>query len=133
MKKYTSDFILYMPDFFDNNEFGFILFPDLHHTIKQIHSSKNELKRHFIDAIIRIADEDDKDELFRNDIFIEKKRLGWYLLEESNDLLRKQRAQGTTPVEYFINVILPQAEKLKQEYLASQIYNCNPLRGIKSL
>ena len=83
--------------------------------------------------IIRIADEDDKDELFRNDIFIEKKRLGWYLIEESNDVLRKERAQGTSPVEYFINVILPQAEKLKQEYLASQRYNCNSLRVVRGL
>ena len=131
MKKYTSDFILYMPDFFENDDFGFILFPEPHHTIKQIHNSKNELIRHFNDAIIRIADEDDKDELFRNDIFIEKKRLGWYLIEESNDVLRKERAHGTTPVEYFINVILPQAEKLKQEYLASQMYKCNSLRVVR--
>ena len=131
MKKYTSDFILYMPDFFEDDEFGFILFPEQHHTIKQIHNSKNELKRHYNDAIIRIADEDDKDELFRNDIFIEKKRLGWYLIEESNDVLRKQRTQGTSPVEYFINVILPQAEKLKQEYLASQMYKCNSLRVVR--
>ena len=133
MKKYTSDFILYMPDFFEDDQFGYILFPENHHTIKQIHNSKNELIRHYNDAVIRIADDDDKDELFRNDIFIEKKRLGWYLIEESNDVLRKERAQGTTPVEYFINVILPQAEKLKQEYLASQMYNFNTLRVVKSL
>ncbi len=133
MKKYTSDFILYMPDFFESEQFGFILFPEKHHTIKQIHNSKNELMRHYNDAIIRIADEDDRDELFRNDIFIEKKRLGWYLIEESNEVLRKEREQGTTPVEYFISIILPQAEKLKQEYLASQMYNFNPLKVIKNL
>lgn len=120
MKEYTENGMLYTWELAGPNGASFILYPDQRHTKEDIDKAK-ALLRHNQDVVsLSIADDNDRDELFKADYFRDQRtrQLKWWQIEQDDKLIRKERKKGTTPTEFVTNFVLPFIKETEAKMLA---------------
>lgn len=118
MKEYTTNGILYTWELAGSEGASFILYPTDNNSKAEINAAKAEL-RHNHDVIwLRLANEDDRDYLYKGDIFRipETKPLKWYQIEQDEATIRKARLQGLTPQQFVDTLVLPYIAATEQRY-----------------
>lgn len=112
----TSNGIMFSEDIISINGAAFMLYPAANHTKADIDKAKRELRDQRDVVRLEIANEEDRDELYRAEIFQvpETKSLKWYEINaEDRKLLRKERKAGLTPTQYVQKYVLPFVEQTR--------------------
>lgn len=120
MNEHTKNGIMYTWDIASSQGASFILFPESHHTQKQIKQAKAEIRNDHDVVSLKVADEDDRDYLYKGEIFrIPATRpLKWYQIEQDEKLLRKERKKGTTAQQFVDTFVLPFTKETEAKMLA---------------
>ena len=114
-QEFTKNGMLYTWDIVSSEGAGFILFPAPHHAKEDIEAAKREIRDNRDVVWLKIATEDDKDDLYKSDIFdhTATRPLRWYEIEADTAILRRERLRGTTPDEYVMRIVLPNIEQTR--------------------
>jgi len=88
---------------------GFILYPAPQHSPKDIKKAKAEIRANNDVVKLRVATEEDWDNLYLDAIFRhpQVKPLRWFEINQEMPLIRKERKKGTSPDEFVTNQVLP--------------------------
>lgn len=116
----TTNGVMYTESIISVNGAGFVLFPDRNHTPKMVKDAIAEIKHNRDVVSIRVANEDDRDELYRTEIFRHPavRSLKWYEINADDiQLLRAERLKGTSADEYVNKYVLPLTEQTKSDNL----------------
>lgn len=116
----TTNGIMYTEAIISVNGAGFVLFPDRNHTPKMVKGAIAEIRQNRDVVSIRVANEDDRDELYRTEIFRHPavRPLKWYEINaDDKQLLRTERLKGTSADEYVTHFVLPFTEQTKSDNL----------------
>jgi hypothetical protein len=106
----TTNGIMYTEAIISSNGAGFILYPDEHHTSQMIKAAKAEIRFNRDVVSMRVANEDDRDDLYRTEIFRHPatRPLKWYEINADNkQLIRTERLKGTSADDYVNRYVLP--------------------------
>ena len=120
MTEKTSNGIPYTWDISSSTGADFILFPEPHHTDADVLNAKIEIRAERDVVSLRIANEDDRDDLYRSEIFRhpEVRKLKWYQIDADNyKFIRKCRRADMSIDDYVKNHALPFVEKTEAENL----------------
>lgn len=122
MKEYTKNGIQYTWDIVSSEGASFILFPEPHHTKEDIKRAKSELRNSRDVVSLFIASEENRDYLYKSDIFQvpEVRKLKWYQVEQDEKLLRRERIKGTTPEEFVKTFVLPFIAETEAKFKAER-------------
>ena len=115
----TKNGLLYSWDLVSSEGAAFILYPTPSHSQAEINAAEREI-RHTQDVVrIHVANEDDRDYLYKTYIFEqpETKPLKWYEIEQDPEILRRERVKGTTPEAYVKNIVLPNVDATREKYI----------------
>jgi len=129
MKEYTANGILYEWELAGPQGASFLLFPGSEHTPEDIKKAKQWLRNNKDVVWLRVANEDDRDQQYRGEIFSHPgtKHLKWYQMNVDNPkLIREQRLAGTSIDDYVKKFVLPFVEQSEKEHLAQhgdKMYN----------
>jgi len=113
----TTNGITYTEAIASSEGASFILFPDKNHTLEMLAVAVKEIKQSRDVVSIRIATEEDRDEQYRTEIFINPAThtLRWYEINaDDHKLLRKERKKGTTTDAYIEKYVLPCVEETRE-------------------
>ncbi|MDP9079933.1 MAG: hypothetical protein M3O71_21105 [Bacteroidota bacterium] len=116
----TTNGVMYTGDITSINGASFILFPEGKHTVKMIKEAITELMNSRDVVSMRVANEDDRDELYRTEIFRHPatRPLKWYEINaDDKQLLRAERLKGTSADNYVNWYVLPFTEQTKLDNL----------------
>ena len=125
----TTNGVMYTESIVSSNGAGFILYPDEHHTKKIIKDAIAEIKRNRDVVSVRMANDEDRDDLYRTEIFRHPavRPLRWYEINADNkQLLRTERLKGTSTDEYVNHFVLPFTKQTKasnQERFGDKIFD----------
>ena len=112
---------MYTEDITSVNGASFILFPEGKHTVKMIKEAITELMNSRDVVGMRVANEDDRDDLYRTEIFRHPatRPLKWYEINADNkQLIRTERLKGTSADDYVNRYVLPFTAQTKAHNLA---------------
>lgn len=129
MKEYTKNGIRYTWDISSSDGADFMLFPEDKHTPEDVMLAKIEIRGERDVVTLKIATDDDRDELYRSDVFShpQVKPLKWFQINADNyRLIRKCRKSGMSIDEYVNKHVLPCVEQIENanlEILGSAIYS----------
>lgn len=128
MNEYTKNGILYTWELCSSEGASFILFPSPENTQEEINAAKLEIKSDHDCVWLRVANDDDRDYLYKTAIFREPdtKPLPWYQINQDETLIRKERIKGTAPADFVKRFILPFIKETEQLFLQKHgetIYN----------
>lgn len=114
-KEKTSNGIAYTESLAGSEGMAFILFPEAGTTVKMIEQAKRELRDTRDVVRLRIANDDDRDEDYRDDIFRNKAvhHLRWYEIYDDKTSIREARNCGVTVDEFIAWHILPFTQQTK--------------------
>lgn len=110
MKDKTSNGVAYTWDIVSSQGASFILYPGPEHTADDVKRAKAEIRAERDVVSIRVADEDDRDEDYRAQIFRDPrtKPLMWYEINaDDRKLIRRERKAGTSVHDYVSRYVLP--------------------------
>ena len=109
MKEYTNNGIMYTWELAGSQGASFILFPTADNTQEQINAAKQELRNSHDVVSLRVASEEDMDDLYKTDYFRDKRvrPLKWYQIEQDEKLIRKARKAGVTIDQFVTDYVLP--------------------------
>lgn len=112
MLETTSNGVPYTWELAGSEGAAFILFPEPEHTKEQVNAAIAELRFQRDVVHLRLANDDDRDHLYRREIFRmpQVRPLRWYQVYETPELIRQHRRQGTTPADYVTQFVLPNIE-----------------------
>lgn len=112
----TSNGILYTWELAGPHGAAFLLFPDPHHTKQDIQKAKQELKDNQDVVAISVADDDDRDYIYKSKIFRDPrtKDLKWFEIQQDEKLIRTERRKGTTPEDFVTTHVLPFIEQVRK-------------------
>src|SRR6185437_12150000 len=99
----TTNGILYIEHIENSNGAGFVLFPEDRHTIEMIKEAITELMNSRDVVSMRVAGENDRDDMYRAEIFrhSDVRPLKWYQINaDDQQLLRAERLKGTAVDDY---------------------------------
>lgn len=116
----TTNGIMYTEAIISSSGAGFVLFPDGAHTVKMIKEAITELIDSRDVVSMRVANEDDRDELYRTEIFRHPavRPLKWYEINaDDKQLLRTERLKGTSTDDYVTRFVLPFTKQTKSDNL----------------
>jgi len=116
----TTNGVMYTEAIISVNGAGFVLFPDRNHTPKMVKEAIAEIRQNRDVVSIRVANEDDRDELYRTEIFRHPavRPLKWFEINaDDKQLLRTERLKGTSADEYVTHFVLPFTEQAKSDNL----------------
>ncbi len=118
MKEHTKNGILYTWDISSSQGASFILFPEPHHTQEQIRQARQELRNDHDVVSLRVADENDRDYLYKGEIFRipETRNLKWYQIEQNEKLIRRERIKGTTARAFVDTLVLPFIKETEERF-----------------
>ena len=113
----TPNGISYEEDIVSSEGASFILFPEKNQTQDEVKKAKEWIRSNRDVVSIRVAKEDDWDEIYKSEIFRHKltKPLKWYEIKSDSETIRKERIKGTSIDEYVNNIVLPNIEQTKKE------------------
>jgi len=106
----TSNGILYTEELVNINGAGFILYPDKTHTPEMIAQAIKEIRSERDVVRLSIATEEDRDRLYRTEIFLHTavRPLKWYEINADDyKVLRRERRKGTSIDAYVEKFVLP--------------------------
>jgi hypothetical protein len=106
----TSNGISFSEEIASINGASFLLFPDEIHTKEMIDKAKKEIRDSRDVVSIRVANDRDRDEQYRWDIFKNPlvRKLRWYEINADDyTLIRKERLNGTQTQDYIERYVLP--------------------------
>jgi hypothetical protein len=116
----TSNGIMYTEHIASSEGAGFVLFPEGTHTVKMIKDAIREIMNSRDVVSIRTANENDRDELYRTEIFRNPatRPLKWYEINADNkQLIRAERLKGTSADDYVNRYVLPFTAQTKAHNL----------------
>lgn len=117
---YTENGIGFSEEIVNINGAAFVLFPDDHHKLEHIEEAKQELKGDRDVVRIKVANERDRDDLYRSAIYRDPRTrsLKWYQINADDyKLIRRSRKEGTSVGEYVTRYVLPMVEKTEADNL----------------
>lgn len=106
----TSNGISYSEEIASIKGASFLLFPDEMHTKEMIAIAIKEIRNSRDVNSIKVATDNDRDELFRWDIFINPlvRKLRWYEVNAGDyTIIRRERVKGTSVEDYILRFVLP--------------------------
>lgn len=116
----TSNGIPFTEEIVSHKGASFILFPisDLQKTSKFIDKAKSEIRNQRDAVSIKVADDNDLDELYKTAYFRDPrtKALKWYQIEQDEKLIRSERKKGTTPTEFVDKFVLPFTKETEKKF-----------------
>lgn len=109
MKEYTPNGIMYTWSLAGSQGAAFILFPKDGTLPAEIRKAKIWLRDQHDVVSIKLANDDDLDNLYKSDYFRDPRTrsLKWYQIEQDEKLIRRERKKGTTPEEFVTMFVLP--------------------------
>ncbi len=109
MKEYTKNGIMYTWELAGSQGASFILFPTADNTQEQINAAKQDLRDSRDVVSLRVASEEDMDDLYKSDYFRDPRThaLKWYQIEQDEKLIRKARKSGVTIEQFVTDYVLP--------------------------
>lgn len=115
MDKRTSNGIKYTEELVNSNGSGYILYPDPERPADQIESAIREIEDSQDVVWIRVANEEDRDNLFKSEVFQlpAVRPLRWYEINDDPTLIRQARRSEMTPEEYATKWVLPFTAQVK--------------------
>lgn len=119
MKEYTSNGIMYTWELASSEGASFILFPEEGTSKEEIEKAKQYLKNNQDVVWLKVANEDDRDYLYKSDYFRDPRTrpLKWYQIEQDEKLIRRERKKGTTPTDFVTNFVLPFIKQTEENML----------------
>lgn len=116
----TENGIGYTDEPVGSKGYGFILFPMPHHSAKDIEQAKAFLRGSRDVVTLRLATEDDRDDLYKKEYFRDARirSLKWYEVEDEKTLIRSARLSGMSPQDFVSTYVLPFTEEVKKRNLA---------------
>jgi len=116
----TSNGIPFTEEIVSHKGASFTLFPisDLQKTSKFIDKAKSEIRNQRDAVSIKVADDNDWDELYKSAYFRDPrtKVLKWYQIEQDEKLIRSERKKGTTPTEFVDKFVLPFTKETEKKF-----------------
>ena len=108
-REITTNGILYNEELINIDGAGFILYPDKSHTPEMIAEAIKEIRSNRDVVSLTIATEEDRDRLYRTEIFLHPavRPLKWYEINADDyNILRRERRKGTTVDAYVEKFVL---------------------------
>jgi hypothetical protein len=116
----TKNGIEYTEELYSSDGMAFMLFPTKEHTTEMVQQAIRELFNERDVVSMKVATEQDRDARYRSEIFAHPAvaHLRWYEINaDDNELLRKEREQGTTTDAYIARWVMPFVTEIKQKNL----------------
>lgn len=114
----TTNGIMFTESIISSQGASFILFPEKEHTKSEIEAAKREIHRDRDVVSLRIADEGDRDDIYKSQYFSDPRvrPLKWYQIEQDENLIRRERKKGTTPTEFVDKFVFPFIKETEKKY-----------------